>query len=119
MYVFSNPNPSGQFVGDCVIRAISIATNQTWDDVYIRIAMQGYCEKNMPSANAVWGSYLETLGYKRYPIFHNGTIEDFCKNNPVGSFVLGTGTHVVAVKNGDWFDAWDSGREFPIYYFKR
>lgn len=29
-YVYYNPNPSKKLVGDCVIRGISILTNQSW-----------------------------------------------------------------------------------------
>lgn len=29
-YIYFNPNPDGIHVGDCVIRAVSKATNQTW-----------------------------------------------------------------------------------------
>lgn len=33
-YVYTNPNPLNQKIGDCVIRAISIATGMTWDETY-------------------------------------------------------------------------------------
>lgn len=34
MYEFSNLNPLGLYEDDCVIRAISCATNRSYDDVY-------------------------------------------------------------------------------------
>ncbi len=34
MYEFYNENPLGIFEDDCVIRAISCATNRSWDEVY-------------------------------------------------------------------------------------
>ena len=40
-YIFSNPNPDGTYVGDCVVRAIAIAQNTDWESVYIRICTQG------------------------------------------------------------------------------
>lgn len=54
MYKYYNPNPAGLSVGDCVIRAISKLTNQTWDETFIDICMMGYELKDMPSANHVW-----------------------------------------------------------------
>ena len=119
MYIYYNPNPKGSLVGDCVIRAITKATGQSWDDVYIHVAMQGYCEKNMPSANTVWGNYLKSIGFIRRTISGYCTIAEFCRMNSIGVFVLGTGTHVVAAENGSYFDAWDSGGEIALYYFEK
>lgn len=58
MYIHTNPNPNGVYVEDCVVRAISIATGRSWDDIYVHICLQGFIMKNMPSVNRVWGTYL-------------------------------------------------------------
>ena len=34
MYKFYNANSRGNFVNDCVIRAISTAEKKTWDETY-------------------------------------------------------------------------------------
>lgn len=34
MYLFYNENPLGVFEDDCVVRALSCATNRSWDEVY-------------------------------------------------------------------------------------
>ena len=123
MYVFSNPNPAGQLVGDCVIRAIAIATKNDWETVYARVSLQGYLMNDMPSSNAVWGAYLRTLGFKREAIPNTCpecyTVNDFCEDNPEGVFIVATGNHVVAVVDGDYYDTWDSGDELPIYYWRK
>lgn len=121
MFVYYNPNPLGKSVGDCVIRAISKATVQTWDDVYIQISLQGFKDKNMPSANTVWGNYLKSIGFKRHTIPNSCpdcyTVADFCTEHTTGTYILATGTHVIAVMDGNYYDAWDSGNEVPAYYF--
>ena len=120
-YIFKNPNPIKNLVGDCVIRGISILTEQTWDYTYVQISRKGYEMYDMPSSNEVWGSYLKSRGYTkriipgRCPDCY--TVRDFCRDNPKGRFLLATGTHVVAVIDGDYYDTWDSGNEIPIYYF--
>lgn len=58
-YKFFNPNPSKKLVGDCVIRAISAALNQTWDKTYVELAHEGLRANDMPTSNNVWGSYLK------------------------------------------------------------
>lgn len=123
VYIKHNPNPKGQYVGDCVIRAISTATGITWEEAYINLAVQGYLMSDMPSSNHVWSSYLMDNGFTRHVIPDTCpdcyTVKDFCKDNPKGTFILATGTHVVAVIDGSYCDAWDSGGEVPVYYFKK
>lgn len=121
MYVYYNPNPTGKQVGDCVIRGISKFTKQSWNETYIGISVVGYELKDMPSANHVWENYLSEQGFHRKmlsdtcPICY--TVQEFCKDHPKGSYLLATGSHVIAVEDGDYYDAWDSGNEVPIYYW--
>lgn len=122
MYRYFNPNPSGKRVGDCVIRGISFLTGDDWEKTYLGIVIQGFEMFDMPSSNAVWAEYLREKGYRRYGIPDTCpecyTVKDFCADNPEGVFLLATGSHVVAVKDGDYYDAWDSGNEVPIYLFQ-
>lgn len=123
MYVEYNPNPDKNDVGDCVIRALSKVTNQDWDTTYLDMAVLGFFIKNMPSANVAWMEYLSNRGFKRYiipdtcPMCY--TVKQFAEDHPVGTYVLSTGTHVVAVEDGNYYDSWDSGQEVPIFYFER
>lgn len=122
-HIYYNPNPLGLSVGDCVIRAISGALNRPWEDIYIRIADQGFAMKDMPSANRVWSQFLKEQGFRKHQIPDTCpdcyTVRDFCYDHPYGTFILGTGEHVVCIKNGNYYDSWDSGNEIPIYYFER
>lgn len=122
-YIYYNPNPFKLSVGDCTIRAISCALNQSWKETYMGLVNQGYHMYDMPSANRVWGQYLKNNGFKKYQLPDTCpecyTIRDFCYDFPYGTYVVGTGEHVVCVYNGNYYDSWDSGNEIPIYYFER
>lgn len=123
MYRYLNLNPKNNFTGDCVIRAISHATNKDWDEVYLELMALGYDMKDMPSSNNVWGWHLHHKNFKRYNIPdicpNCINIRDFVNNSPTGDYILGTGTHVVSVKDGSYYDTWDSGDEIPIYYWRK
>ena len=117
MFVKVNPNPYGEYVGDCVIRALSTALDETWDRLYAELAVQGYMMKDMPSSNHVWSTYLGGKGFKCAVVPNNYTVMTFSENYPSGVYILATGSHVVTVIDGNYYDSWDSGKETPIYYF--
>ena len=123
MFVFKNPNPAKNLVGDCVIRGIAILTDRSWEYTYMEILVQGYNMYDMPSSNEVWGAYLKSQGYEKKLIPNTCpdcyTIKDFCEDNPEGRFLLATGSHVVAVIDGNYYDTWDSGNEIPVYFFTK
>lgn len=123
MYKFYNPNPSGKFVGDCVIRAICKIEEKEWDSVYLDICMVGFKKKDMPSDNDIWELYLYNRGYRRGVLPDTCpdcyTVDKFCYEHPKGKYLLATGRHVVAVVDGDYYDAWDSGKEVPVYYWHK
>ena len=118
-----NPNPFNNRVGDCVVRAISKALGQDWETTYAELAMYGFMRCDMPNANHVWGAYLKSRDYKQYLIDDKGksvyTVEDFCQDNPHGTYILAIDGHVVCVIDGNFYDSWDSGREIPIYYWMK
>ena len=122
-FIFNNPNPAKNLVGDCVIRGISILTDKSWAYTYMEIIVQGYDMYDMPSSNEVWSAYLKSQGYSKQIIPNTCpscyTIRDFCEDHPEGRYLLATGSHVVAVIDGNYYDTWDSGSEIPIYYFTK
>lgn len=123
MWRYYNPNPAGKRVGDCTVRALTKATGQDWETVFVGLALNGYSLGDMPSANHVWGAYLRQHGFVRRIIPDECpdcyTVADFCRDHPHGVYVLALSGHVVAVENGDAFDSWDSTSEVPIYYWTK
>lgn len=122
-YISINPNPNGLHTGDCVVRALAYALDKTWYEAYLGLAVQGLIDADMPSSNRVWSDYLKSQGYEMRPIINNCsecyTVIDFCRDHPHGKFVLATGNHALVADEGNYYDAWDSGREYPIFYFEK
>lgn len=122
-FVYYNPNPKRVTAGDCVVRGIATIENISWEEAYDDIVAQGRIEYEMPSANLVLDSYLHMRGYVKRLLPpscpHCYTVRDFSDDHPYGTYLLGTGSHVVAVVNGDYYDSWNSGNEIPIYYWTK
>lgn len=87
-FSYFNPNPAGQKVGDCTVRAIAKATGKSWDEVYIGLCLQGLIMGDLPSANSVWSAYLRQQGFTRNVIPNTCpdcyTVADFCADHPRG-----------------------------------
>lgn len=123
MWTPYNPNPHGKFVGDCTVRAVSKLVNKNWYETYLDLCLLGMLMGDMPSSNAVTTAYLKSKGFKRRTIPDDCpycyTISDFCKDHPKGIYIIGTGSHLTTVVDGDLWDSWDSSNECPVYYFEK
>ena len=123
MFIHFNPNPKNQEVGECTVRALCKITEKDWDSIFMDLVSKSFMMKDMPSSNAVVGRYLRGMGYKRHAIPDTCpdcyTVEEFANDHKYGKYLLGTGTHVVAVVDGDFYDSWDSGRKIPLYFYSK
>ena len=122
-FIEYNHNPTGRKVGDCAVRAVAVALGVDWETAYALIAVNGFMMGDMPSSNSVWGAVLRQHGFYRKAIPNTCpdcyTFKDFAEDNKKGVFVLGTGTHVATIIDGDLYDAWDSSDEIPVYVWYR
>lgn len=120
-WIMYNPNPVGRSVGDCSIRALTKALDLDWGTAYVLMAINGFRMGDMPSSNSVIDATLKKHGFKKSVLPNDCpdcyTVNDFVSEHPQGTYVLGTGTHVVTVVDGDFYDSWDSGNETPVYFW--
>lgn len=66
MYRFYNANTLGNQVEDCVIRAISLAEDRTWDETYNKLSDIAQEQARMMDDRLFVRSYLDSR-YKRLP----------------------------------------------------
>lgn len=120
-YIYANMNPIKRNTNDCVIRALALILGEPWEDIYMDLAYEGLSLYDMMEANSTWGNYLKRRGYVQAvlpntcPLCY--TLRDFCRDYPYGSYIVATGSHVIAVKDSDYYDTSDSGSEIVTYYF--
>ena len=121
MWVEFNNNPVGRRVGDCAVRAVSVALDVPWEKAYALIASNGYLMGDVISSDAVWGAVLREHGFKRAVIENECpdcyTAADFAADHPHGIYVLGFGGHTATIKDGNLYDSWNSSNETPVYFW--
>lgn len=114
-----NNNPTGRAVGDCAVRAVSAALGVDWETAYVMLAVNGFAMGDLQNSNSVIGSVLRQHGFYRFNLSEACpdcyTFGDFARDNPRGVFVVGTGTHVATIIDGNLMDVWDSSGE-PVAF---
>ena len=122
MWVKTNVNPCRKEVGDCVIRAIAVATGRTWYEVYDGLYLLGRDEADMMNSDEIWGLYLYNLGFEPFLLPEAcprcTTVNEFTKRFPHGTYIIGTGSHAICVIDGDYYDSWDSGNTAPTFFWR-
>ena len=123
IWIEFNGNPTGRKVGDCAVRAVSVALGVDWETAFAMLAKNAFLMGDMPSSDGVWGSVLRQQGFSRSGIPNTCpdcyTARDFAHDHPHGVHVLGFGGHVATVKDGRLYDAWDSSNEIPQFVWYR
>ena len=124
MYKYFNNNPLGRrTVGDCSVRAVSKALGISWDDAHDLLADMSKQMGTVMNDNDVISAVLRMNGFykENIPCTHQDcyTVKEFAEDNPYGVYVVGTGSHVVTIINGTYFDSWPSGDESIICFWTK
>lgn len=106
-------------VGDCVTRAIAIATGKDYKEVYNELnKLSKECKSKGTSRNGhdkkVVKKYMEKIGWKWTPLMKIGT---GCKVHlkedelPGGVIICSLSKHIVCIKDGVIHDTYDCSRD--------
>ncbi len=126
VYKYVNVNPKNKYGGDCVIRAIANALNQTWEQTVRELTELGIKKGLVCNDRKLYPKYLESKGFvpqkePRNEFNRKITIKNWIENNNInkGIYVVNAGSHhVVCIKNGMVEDIWDSSRSIMHKYWK-
>ena len=117
VFRYCNPHPQGKIVGDCVKRAITIASGKDYNEVkrelnrfkkrYNASVFNDWRKNVEPyikeELNGVKMSFPAVRGQKRMSGYK------FCSEYPRGTYILQMANHVVCCKDGCLYDTWDCG----------
>lgn len=120
----SNPHPTGKKIGDCVIRAIVIAEEKEWIDVYKELCEIGAEIFDLPNTKPVYEAYLKKHGWEKQkmPKHENGKrmkLREFTDTTKHKLFIANVVKHIATIKNGELLDSWNCGHKcIGNYYIK-
>lgn len=106
MYKYYNANSRGNFVNDCVVRAIAVAENATWEDTYDDLSR--IAKKNGILLDDV--DFVDPLldyRYNKIPLLHDMFIGEFVETHPFGVYLITMLGHITVLKDGVIYDTFD------------
>ena len=114
MYKFYNANPRDRHVNDCTVRAISLATGQSWDETYRELSHFAQLLCIMPDDVTYIDEYLDANFDKIYSYKDNYkiTVGDFVEHNPLGIFLITMNGHITCAIDGLIYDTFDPSDRF-------
>lgn len=109
MFQFYNANPLGRFVNDCTVRAISLATGQTWDQTYEELSKFAQAQGMMADEVRYIDEYLDRKFIKVCGCREDNrvTIGEFCEKYPKGTYLITMAGHITCCIDGCIYDTFD------------
>lgn len=120
---FYNANPKNKFTGDCVVRALCVAMDKSYEDVYRELLEHALKTGYSVCSTENYDRYLQSHGWfkQKQPRKLDNTKytgKEFCEevqNNcartgaePARAVANIGGHHVVAIVDGKVWDTWNS-----------
>lgn len=131
-YHYVNVNPKNKYGGDCVIRAIANACNQSWETTVRELTELGIKKGLVCNDKKLYPKYLESKGFfqanePRDVCNKKMTIKEWMKEeqiypgNHTSVIVANAGSHhLTCIKDGKVEDIWDcSNQTMHKFWFKR
>lgn len=127
-YCYFQPNKKDlkDNYGDCSVRCICKAFDLSWKEAYKKL-IPYVLEYQCPFMGMTLDIYKEVfkdMGFEYHGISNKKgtkrpTVKDFTKNHPEGTYILSVAHHLVCVKDGKYYDTWDSGWKSLYGYYER
>lgn len=105
MYAFFNENPLNKYEDDCVVRAISCATGNSWDYVYDYLSDIAQYEGTLFDKREFVRNYLDRTYTRLYGI--HGSVGQVSAMFPDNVLLITMNGHIVCSKNGIVYDTFD------------
>lgn len=116
MYINYNANPNNERIGDCTTRALTLFLGI---DYYTTKQLQYSIAKQL-NVNYNTNNTVDIVTKRKTHVLDKRlSINKFCKLHPQGEYLIHTVNHCVYIKNGDYYDTWDSGSRLIKSYIDK
>jgi hypothetical protein len=105
MYKFYNANAKGRFTNDCVVRAISLAEDKTWNETYNELSEIAQINGIILDDVEFVEPFLDSR-YKR-ACYRETYVGDFIEQHPKGVYLITMNGHITCVIDGVLYDTFD------------
>jgi len=113
MFKYLNLNPLGRHVQDCTVRAIALATNRSWDEVYEELSHFAQKEAIILDDVDYIDNYLMTRFDRVCDCRDRGlTVGEFVHNHPKGIYIITMQGHITCAKDGIIYDIFDPSQKY-------
>lgn len=113
-FIRYNNNPRSRKAADCVVRALSLALDKSWYQIYRELSELGLEECRMINEPDLYQLYLkkQDLEKQRMPKRPDNTrytVKEFANElaDPDKIYILSIAHHITVIKNKDLYDTWD------------
>ena len=109
MFKYYNANPRNRKVNDCTVRAISLATRQSWDKTFEELSKFAQAQAIMPDDVTYIDEYLERKFKKICGCKERKRISvgDFVDAHPNGTYLITMSGHITCCINGCIYDTFN------------
>lgn len=124
-FIKLNVNPKGWKTGDCVIRALTTASELDWLEVYDTLCEIGRKKCRMPNDKIVYEKFLQDQGFinckmPRHADNSRYTVKELIDEIGEGNIlVINIANHVTVAVNDKLIDLWNCGSKSVGNYFKK
>lgn len=109
MYRYYNANPLGRKVNDCTVRAIALATGESWDSTYNYLSDYAQQEAVMMDNVMYIDKFLDKNFEKIYTNEkgYNMTVDDVSKRWYKGTYLITMKNHITCCIDGVIYDTFN------------
>ena len=118
MFEYYNANPLGRIVNDCTVRAISLATERSWDATYMELSEYARQQAITFSEIEFINEYLAER-YKRYcSASRMEKLKDFLALKLPGRWLITMSGHITCAIDGVCYDTFDPSERYIWCVYK-
>lgn len=110
-FKYLNLNPNGLRIDDCVIRAISFASDIPYEETSRKLWLTADLYECDRLCKFCYSNYLSNvLKYKEVNA-RDMTVGEFTDTHPYGTYLIRVQGHLTVIRDGVIYDTWDTSDE--------